>query len=287
MEKTMLIGAHVSTAGGASKAIARAEEIGAECMQVFASSPRAWKVPQLAETEVEKFRAESKRVGMGPTVVHGKYLCAIGSPDPELVEKSIVSLTAELHSADELGALGVIFHPASHRGQGFEAALPQFTDAMKRVLDGVPGETLLMLETSAGSGDHIGSKFTELEQIIRSVDSPRVAVCLDTQHVWAAGYNIADPAGLEQTVDEFESVLGLGVLRAVHANDSKRELGSAVDRHDNIGDGFIGLDGFRNIMSNKAFADVPFYIEVPGFEKSGPDKPNIDLLKKIRSEVGG
>jgi deoxyribonuclease-4 len=201
----MLIGAHVSTAGGASKAIARAEEIGAQCMQVFASSPRAWKVPPIAEAEAEKFRAESERAGMGPTVVHGKYLCAIGSPDPELVEKSVTALTAELQSATELGALGLIFHPASHRGQGFDAALPQFTAAMKRILDAVPGDTLLMLETSAGSGDHIGSKFSELGRIIQSIDNPRVAVCLDTQHVWAAGHNIADKASLEQTLEEFDS----------------------------------------------------------------------------------
>ena len=283
----MLIGAHVSTAGGASKAIARAEEIGAECMQIFASSPRMWRVSPLKEAEVEKFKSEVKRAKMGPTVVHGKYLCAIGSPDPELVEKSIAALAAELQIAEQIGALGVIFHPASHRGQGFEAALPQFTDAMKKILDDVPGDTLLMLETSAGSGDHIGSKFSELSQIIRSVDNPRVAVCMDTQHVWAAGYNIADPQGLEDTLKEFDSEIGLNLLRSVHANDSKRELGSAVDRHDNIGEGLIGMDGFRNIMSNAAFKDVPFYLEVPGFDKSGPDKPNVDLLKKIRDEVGG
>ncbi len=281
----MLIGAHVSTAGGASKAIARAEEIGAECMQVFASSPRAWKVPPLAESEVEKFKAESERAGMGPTVVHGKYLCAIGSPDPELVAKSVDALTAELRSAEQLGALGVIFHPASHRGQGFEAALPQFTDAMKKILDDAPGEALLMLETSAGSGDHIGSKFNELAQIIKSVGDNRVAVCLDTQHVWAAGFNIADPEGLETTLQQFDDEIGLELLRSVHANDSKKELGSSVDRHDNIGEGLIGEAGFRNILGNKAFADVPFYLEVPGFEKKGPDAPNVEILKKIRQEV--
>ncbi len=281
----MLIGAHVSTAGGASKAIARAEEIGAECMQIFASSPRAWKVPPIAEAEIEKFKAESQRAGMGPTVVHGKYLCAIGSPDPELVEKSVGSLTAELRSAEQLGALGVIFHPASHRGQGFEAALPQFTEAMKRVLDDAPGDALLMLETSAGSGDHIGSKFTELAQIIKSVDSPRVAVCMDTQHMWAAGFNIADAEELKSTLEQFDSEIGLDLLRSVHANDSKRELGSAVDRHDNIGEGLIGIDGFRNIMGNEAFADVPFYLEVPGFEKGGPDAPNVEIMKNLRAEL--
>lgn len=282
----MLIGAHVSTAGGASKAIARAEEIGAECMQIFASSPRAWKVPPIAETEVEKFRAESERAGMGPTVVHGKYLCAIGSPDPELVEKSINALTAELRTAEQLGALGVIFHPASHRGQGFDAALPQFTDAMKKILDDAPGDALLMLETSAGSGDHIGSNFNELAQIIKSVNNGRVAVCLDTQHVWAAGFNIADPEGLEKTLKEFDDEIGLDLLRSVHANDSKKELGSSVDRHDNIGEGLIGEEGFKNIVGNKAFTDVPFYLEVPGFEKKGPDAPNVEALKKIRSSVG-
>jgi deoxyribonuclease-4 len=282
----MLIGAHVSTAGGASKAVARAEEIGAECMQVFASSPRVWKVPPLADAEAEKFRSEAERAGIGPTVVHGKYLCAIGSPDPELVEKSIDALTAELRIAGQLGALGVIFHPASHRGQGFDAALPQFADGMKRILDAVPGDTLLMLETSAGSGDHIGSKFSELGRIIKAVGSPRVAVCLDTQHVWAGGYNIADPAGLSATIKEFDSEIGLELLRAVHANDSMRDLGSAVDRHDNIGDGLIGTAGFKNILSNTAFANVPFYLEVPGTEKSGPDKPNVDALKHIRSKVG-
>jgi deoxyribonuclease-4 len=282
----MLIGAHVSTAGGASKAIARAEEIGAECMQVFASSPRAWKVPPLAESEAEKFRAEARRAGMGPTVVHGKYLCAIGSPDAELVDKSIEALTSELRIADLIGALGVIFHPASHRGQGFDAALPQFTDAIKRILDDVPGETLLMLETSAGSGDHIGSKFSELGRIIKSVGDPRLAVCLDTQHVWAGGYNIADTDGLNATISEFDAEIGLNLLRAVHANDSMRDLGSAVDRHDNIGEGLIGTAGFKNILSHKAFAKVPFYLEVPGTEKSGPDKPNVNALKRIRSKVG-
>lgn len=283
----MLIGAHVSTAGGASKAIARAEEIGAECMQIFASSPRAWKVPPIPEVEAERFRAESERAGMGPTVIHGKYLCAIGSPDPELVQKSVDALTAELQTAEQLGALGVIFHPASHRGQGFDAALPQFTDAMKRVLDDAPGKALLMLETSAGSGDHIGSKFSELAWIIRSLDDPRVAVCLDTQHVWAAGHNVAEPAGLEKMLKEFDAEIGLDLLRAVHANDSMRPLGSAVDRHDNIGEGLIGKEGFKTIMSNKAFADIPFYLEVPGFEKKGPDAPNVAALKTIRDGVGG
>ena len=282
----MLIGAHVSAAGGVSKAIERAEEIGAECMQIFASSPRAWKSAAIPEAEAEKFKTEVKRAKLGPTVLHGKYLCALGAPDAELVEKSVAALTADLQAAEQLDALGVIFHPASHRGQGFEAVLDQFVDGVKRILDAAPGRALLMLETSAGSGDHIGSKFSELGQIIKGVNDPRVAVCVDTQHVWAAGNDVASPEGLAKMLDEFDKEIGLDLLRSVHANDSKKELGSAVDRHDNIGEGLIGREGFVNIMSNPAFKDVPFYLEVPGTEKSGPDKPNVDALKEIRAELG-
>lgn len=282
----MLIGAHVSTAGGASKAIARAEEIGAECMQIFASSPRAWKAAVIPDDEADKFKSEVERAKLGPTVIHGKYLCALGAPDSELVEKSVTALTADMQSSEKIGALGVIFHPASHRGQGFDAVLDQFIGGVKRILDGAPGESLLMLEISAGSGDHIGSKLSELGRIIKGVDDPRVAVCIDTQHAWAAGYDVASKDGLDKLADEFEREIGQGLLRSVHANDSKKELGSAVDRHENIGYGFIGRDGFVNIMCHPMFKDVPFYLEVPGMDKSGPDKPNVDALKEIRAELG-
>jgi apurinic endonuclease APN1 len=140
-----------------------------------------------------------------------------------------------------------------------------------------------MLETSAGSGDHIGSRFSELGRIIKAVNDPRVAVCLDTQHVWAAGYNIVEKAGLDDALDQFDREIGLDLLIAVHANDSKKELGSAVDRHDNIGEGLIGRAGFANLMAHDAFRDVPFYLEVPGFEKNGPDAPNVQALKEIRA----
>ena len=162
----------------------------------------------------------------------------------------------------------------------------QFVEGVNEVLEAAPGDSLLMLETSAGSGDHIGSKFEELGRLIKAIDNPRVAACFDTQHVWAAGYDIASKDGLEATLEEFDREIGLDMLRTVHANDSMRDLGAAVDRHDNIGEGFIGRDGFVNILSHPVFADVPFYLEVPGYDKKGPDKPNVDTLKTIREEVG-
>jgi len=282
----MEIGAHVSTAGGLGKAVDRAVEIGAEAVQMFLTSPRAWAFKAISDEAAEAFREVAADAGLGPTVIHASYLTALGSPVPGLLEKSVDSLTKHLDAANRLGALGVIFHPASHRGEGLDAMLDQFVGGAKQVLEAAPGDALLMLETSAGSGDHIGSKFEELARIIRAIDSPRMAVCLDTQHVWAAGYHITSPEGLNRTMEEFENELGLDLLRAVHANDSMRPFGAAVDRHENIGEGLIGRDGFANIMRHPAFADVPFYLEVPGYDKNkkGPDKRNVNILKEIRAE---
>ena len=282
----MLIGAHVSAAGGVEKSVKRALDIDAECIQIFASSPRTWKFKPIAEENASKFRAAASEASLGPTVLHASYLVAIGSSDPALVERSVQSLINHLQASEQLGALGLIFHPASHKGRGYDAIFDQFVSNVQTVLEAAPGESLLMLETSAGSGDHVGSKFEELGKLIKAVDSPRVAVCLDTQHVWAAGYNIVDKDGLDATMDEFDRDIGLELLRSVHANDSMRELGSSVDRHDNIGDGLIGEAGFVNVMSHPAFQDVPFYLEVPGVDKSGPDRPNVEALKRIRASVG-
>ncbi len=281
----MLIGAHVKTSGGVDKAVDRAVEIGAECMQIFAASPRMWRVTPIKDKPLQNYHQKIAEAGLGPTIVHAKYLTALGSPNPELVEKSRKSLTEELVQTERLGALGLVFHPASHRGAGLEAVFEQFVEGVHEVLENAPGDALLMLETSAGSGDHIGSKFEELGRLIKAIDNPRVATCFDTQHVWASGYDIATKEGLDETMEEFDQDIGLDLLRCVHANDSMRDRGSSVDRHDNIGEGLIGRDGFVNILSHPAFEDVPFYLEVPGYEKDGPDKPNVDALKSIREET--
>ena len=281
----MEIGAHVSTSGGVDKAVDRALDIGAECIQIFAASPRMWRVTAIKDKPLENYHAKMAESGLGPTIVHAKYLTALGSPNPELVEKSRTSLAAELTETVRLGALGLVFHPASHRGAGLEAVFDNFVEGVHEVLEAAPGDALLMLETSAGSGDHIGSKFEELGRLIKAIDNPRVATCFDTQHVWAAGYDVVTEDGLDATMEKFDQEIGLDLLRSVHANDSMRDRGSSVDRHDNIGEGLIGKEGFLNIMSHSAFADVPFYLEVPGFEKDGPDKPNVDALKAIREEA--
>lgn len=282
----MLIGAHVSASGGVSKAVKRAQDIGAECFQIFAASPRSWSSKPIEEKEADAFIRLSDETGMGPAAIHAKYLVALGTDNEELFERSVNALSQDMITANRLKALGVIFHPASHRGRGFDAVFDQFVQAIRKILDNAAdGDALLMLETSAGSGDHIGSKFEELAKIVDVVDNERVAVCLDTQHVWAAGYDISRPETLKDVVKEFDDVIGLEKLRAIHANDSKKPLGSAVDRHENIGDGEIGREGFLNFMRQEAFNSLPFYLEVSVLEDKVPDKTNVSRLKSIQEET--
>ena len=281
----MKIGAHVSAAGGLRKVAGRAQGIGAEAVQIFASSPRSWRFKEHSDEDVAAYRENAEATGIDTTFLHGIYLVTLGG-SPDLLEKSIVSLTSHLNVASRIGASGVVFHCGSHKGVGFEAVLDQATRTMSTVLEQSLSDSWLIIENSAGMGDHIGSSFEEIGRLISAVDSDRVKVCLDTEHTFAAGYNLADPDAIDGAMDEFDREIGLDRLVVVHANDAKVEFASGVDRHENIGEGFIGTDGFEVIMSHDAFRDVPFLLEVPGFDKKGPDKENVDRLKGVRSKVG-
>ncbi len=282
----MKIGAHVSSAGGVSKSVARAAGIGCETLQIFGSSPQGWAFKPVPEKEVEAFRTASAEAGIGPAFLHAIYLINLGTSNPANLEKGVQSLINYMNLAADIEANGVIFHPGSHKGAGYDAIFDQVVDSLKRVLDNSPDGPSLAVENMAGMGEHIGAKFEELGRIIEAVGSPRLKVCLDTQHSFAAGYDLATTPGIEAMITEFEDTIGKGRLAAVHANDSKRPCGSGVDRHDNIGEGFIGESGFATIMGHPAFRDVPFLLEVPGFEGKGPDQRNIDILKTIRRQVG-
>ena len=281
----MKIGAHVSTAGGISKAVGRGVEIGCEALQIFGSSPQGWAFKPVPGEEVGAFRQEAAEAGMGPVFLHAIYLINLGTPKEDVLAKGVQSLINYMGLASTIGAAGVIVHPGSHGGAGYEAIFPQVVSSIRTVLDRSPEGPVLALENMAGMGQHIGAKFEDLGRILREIDSPRLKVCLDTQHCFAAGYDMATGEGIDEMIAEFDREVGVPNLLAVHANDSKRPRGSGVDRHDNIGDGFIGEEGFAAIMGNPAFQDAPFLLEVPGFEGKGPDRQNIDILKKIRREV--
>ncbi len=281
----MKIGAHVSTSGGLDKGIDRAEEIGAEAVQLFASSPRMWRFRAPKEAEELAFREKSEATGISPAFIHGSYLVNVGG-DPAMLEKSVESLTRNMEAASQLGAVGVIFHGGSHKGAGFDAVFDRVISSLTRVLDATPEDAMLIIENSAGMGAHIGSTFAEIGRMAAALDNDRVGVCLDTQHSIAAGYNLVEAGGIEAAMDEFEREIGLGRLVVVHANDSKTALGSGVDRHENIGEGNLGEAGFETIMGHPAFRETPFLLEVPGFgDSKGPDKENVDRLKAVRERV--
>ena len=282
----MRIGAHVSAAGGVDKTVGRAIDIGAEAVQFFPSSTRSWRFTPVDEKVAADYRQRALDDGVGPNVFHAVYMVSLPSPDADLVHKSIQSLVSYMNTAHDIGAMGTIFHLNSHKGRGFDRVFRQVVENMSRVLDNSPDDTLLIIENSAGMGDHIGSKFDEIGAILHEVANPRVKVCLDTQHAFASGYDLRTPDGVQSAMDEFDRAIGLQHLAAVHCNDSKRELGDAVDRHENIGDGFMGIEAFESIMAHAAFRNVPFYLEVPGYGGEGPDAPNVEKLKAIRERLG-
>jgi len=282
----MRIGAHVSTSGGTHTAIDRALALGAETIQVFSGAPQAWRRKTYKAEEVETFKRRSVEEDIRPCFIHGLYLMNFAAANPDLLAKSYDALVAEMHAASLIGAKGVIFHLGSHKGAGYDACVEQVIDYCVRILEATPEDAALILENSAGMGGAVGSKFAELGRIVRDCGSDRVNICLDTQHSFAAGYDVKTRPGLEKALDEFDKEIGLERLVAVHANDSKPPLGGGLDRHENIGDGQIGRDGFLNMMSHPAFANVPFLLEVPGFDDQGPDARNVAILKEIRAEAG-
>jgi deoxyribonuclease-4 len=287
----MKIGAHVSTAGGISTCFERAQNIGAECIQIFESAPQQWGTARLDDAQVQEFRDRMAETGISPVFIHGKYLMNLASADPKIFKTSASTLRSSLNIAGRIGAAGVIFHTGSHKGLGLEAVFDQICKTAQDVLAETPEETLMIFENSAGQGGTIGSQFADLGRILKSIDNPRARICIDTCHAFAAGYDLSDTAGVAAAMEELEREVGAKNVAAVHCNDSKTPLGAGRDLHDNIGEGHIGRAGFEAIVAHPAFADVPFLLEVPGYKidgaAKGPDKPNIDLMKEIRAKVLG
>ena len=286
------IGGHVSSSGGIFNAVTRAQEIGAEALQIFVSSPQMWRATAHSAEATAKFREMHAAASLGEVWVHNIYLANLATETPEQLERSIGSVVNALTVGAAVGAQGVVLHTGSHHGQGLAPFLDQVRDALKAILDATGDGITLALETMAGQGGSIGKEFEELGALLRAVGSPRLQVCLDTCHTFAAGYELRTPEGVEETMRAFDDAIGVEHLAVVHANDSKTPLGGLRDRHENIGDGHIGSDGFRAILGHPAFAGRAFLLEVPGLptdtkpKGDGPDVENVNRLKAIRDEVG-
>jgi deoxyribonuclease IV len=272
------IGAHVSCGRGLTSAVEKALDIGAECLQIFVGAPQNWASPKIPDEEVDAFRAALEAASLQPLFVHAPYLINLASLRPEVRGASRRALVEQLGWADKLGAQGVIVHV----GSGGEDAMEKATSGLREVLSRHAGGAWLILENDAGSGNRIGRRFAEIGALIRETGGDeRVRVCVDTAHSLAAGYELRTPEGLESTVDEVEREIGLSRLALVHANDSKVDLGRNVDRHDNIGRGTIGLEAFARILAHPSLRDLPFVLEVPGYDGEGPDVANVEALRRL------
>jgi len=266
---TMPIGAHVRAGGDLLPALARGAEIGADVVQVFTQSPRAWKPMQYSDEVLRAYRdAQAVDPRVRQTFCHATYLINLAGADPEVRERSRLCLQANFAVATAMGARGLVLHVGSHRGRGFEASLPQVVDALLGTLAGQPGgECPIVLENAAGTGDTVGRTLDELATILQAAGPDadgRLLVCLDTQHLWASGVDYGSVEKADEVVGRFDTVIGLGRLRCLHLNDSKVELGANRDRHENIGEGTIGATALGALLSHPALAAVPAILEVPG-----------------------
>ena len=278
------VGAHVSAAGGLYKAVGRAQQIGAEAIQIFGAAPQMWRRKTHTDDDIARYRDAAAQAQLGPAFIHAVYLINLASPQPELFEKSVAALTAELRLGSQIGAAGVIVHVGSHMGAGFDAQLPQVVDGIRRTLDDSPDDILLCLENNAGAGRSVGSTIEELAAMVAGANSERVRLCLDTCHLHAAGYDVSTERGLRDTVKAYRAEFSDDQLAAVHANDSKTALGSGKDRHENLGHGSIGLPAFRRMVRNRLLRNAAWLLEVPGYETDGPGEPDVAMLRRLRDD---
>ena len=269
------------------RALERAEERGAESMQVFNQSPRAWRPTRYSEADFAAFRERFAQSPVQSVYIHAVYLINVASDDAEVRRKSIASLIHALSIGDGIGAGGVIVHPGSGKGQAPGPAFRKLGQGMKAALK-ESQSTPLLFEDTAGAGFTIGRTFEELARAIEvSGGGKRLGVCLDSCHLLSSGYEVRDRDAFTEVVDQYDSIVGLDRLRALHLNDSKVGLGANVDRHANLGEGELGEAGIAVFLGEPRFQDLPVLVEVPGPDGHGPDKGQIDIAKRLRDQARG
>lgn len=281
-----ILGAHMSIAGGYYKAVEAAAEFGMDCVQLFTKNNNQWRAKPLADAEIEQFRAALAATGVRLPCAHDSYLINLASPDDALWSKSRDAFVVELERAEALGLIGVVMHPGSFVSSSEEAGLARIVTALDEVHRQTAGfRTQTLLETTAGQGTNLGHRFEHLAVILERVAAPeRIGVCVDTCHIFAAGYPITSADDYAKTMAEFDRVIGVDRIRAFHLNDSVKEFGSRVDRHAKIGAGKLGLEPFRHLLNDPRFAQVPMYMETPKGDEEGEQLDAINL-RTLRSLI--
>ncbi len=278
-----LIGAHVFVAGGVDSAITKADEFGFTAIQIFTRNNNRWASKPLSDKEITSFKEKMSSSNVKVVVSHDSYLINLCAILPENLEKSLAAFKDELDRCEILEIPYCNFHPGSHGGAGEEEGIKKIAESLNLVHQQTSGHKVKsMLEATAGQGNAIGYKFEQLAKIIELVDEKeRMCVCIDTAHIFAAGYNIKDEEEYKKVMKEFDDIIGLDLLKCIHMNDSKKALGSRVDRHDHIGQGLIGLEGFTNIMNDKRLKDVALILETPKGKEQLEDLENVKTLLSL------
>jgi deoxyribonuclease-4 len=281
----MLLGAHVSISGAIHMSVDRAVELGCTTFQIFTRNPRGWTYTKLKKAEVDEFSRKFEAAGFRVAMAHMPYLPNIASPKKDIYEKSVRSLVAELERCGALGLELLVVHVGSHLGAGLEKGVEQVANAVNRAVEAVDNQVKVLLENMAGQRNSCGSRFEDIAEILSRVkNADRVGVCLDTCHLLAAGYDIRSEEAVDATISRFDKVVGLNRLWAVHLNDSRGGLGSGLDRHEHIGMGNIGENGFKAFINHPAIRDKPMVIETPEDER-GNYATDLAKLRKLYTKT--
>lgn len=278
-----IIGGHVSAAGGVLKALDRAEELGFRAIQIHPTAPQSWGSPKVTDEDAATFKNTATKRGVEVAFFHNIYLCNFAAENAPGWYGSITVTTNYLKLASKMGVIGAVTHVGSHKGAGMESTIERIVDGISRVLDNAPEDACFIIENTAGAGGTIGRTLEEIQMMTDRIwpKHKNLGICIDTCHAFASGIPIHTEEGLEAFVKEFEERFGLEALRCIHLNDSKTPFNSNRDRHENIGDGEIGLDGFRPLLHHPKLVQVPLIMEVPGIEDKGPDIVNRQRVEQL------
>jgi deoxyribonuclease-4 len=278
-----LLGTHVSVAGGLHTAFDRATRVGCATMQIFVKNANTWNARPLTEADIASYKTAAAGANVSPVIAHAAYLINLCAISPDTLKKSIAGYEDELRRCEAIGVMALVVHPGAHMGEGEEAGIRKIAGSLNTIHERTRGfTTLSLLEVTAGQGTAVGYKLEHLRDIIAQLDEPqRAGICLDTCHAFAAGYDLRNDDGWGSLMDDIAATVGLDKLKAIHVNDSQKEFGSRRDRHEHIGKGAIGLDGFRFLMNDPRLAAVPKILETDKSEDMHEDIENMEALRSL------